>query len=159
MDSETRSNFWRIDFLLNVGSFRGKIEIEDLRSIIVRSVPLDHEAPTRNGIGYHLEWDYALTPDPEIHFLQPYISWTDKIALKPGSHLTLFGEHVPVDYAVIYGNTRNHLRAIAKKSDQRSPQPDKEDEVFFSVTKVVGPGEFLDPAFDQLGKQLFRINS
>lgn len=158
MELESQLNSWRIEFLLNVGSFRGKIEIEDLRSIILRSVPLEMAPTSTNGIGYHLEWDYALTPDPDIHFLHPYISWTDKIALKPGSHLILFGQKVLIEYAIIYGNTRNHLRAIMKRNGKPTKEA-REDEVFFSVNKNVGPGEFLDPAFDRLSQQLFRIEN
>lgn len=152
--------------MLNMRSLRGKLEVDDLRNLF-QIIPTTQE-PTpepQAGVGYRLYWDYAINEYPKIHMVQPYISWSDTIMLKPGSTLTIYGVEVPVNMAVIHGTTLNHLRAIQKRAmksvtnDQaRQAMPD-EDEIMFSVNKKDDLINDSDPVFAHLNRQVFKIVS
>lgn len=149
------NNAWTIEFLVNVASFRGQIEIEELRSYISKKVPLENIPKNlQAGIGYSLEWDYALTPLPKVLSLYPSINWMDQVALSPDSYLFIYGEKVPVNLAVIHGSTTNHLKKFQQKKDQ-----DVEDQIFFSISKKERPGQYIEPVYQELSRHLIPIHS
>lgn len=153
-------NSWYIEFLINTRSLQGKLQVEDLRELISAKIPASHEAFDEKSIGYTLYWDYAIQEEPNVHFLQPYISWTDPIALKPGSFISVYGQKIPISLALIHGNTMNHINGIQRRALEMKkipmPTDTKADQIFFSVSKRDSEGP-ADPVFKRLSQQLIPL--
>ncbi|PIR22696.1 MAG: hypothetical protein COV44_06665 [Deltaproteobacteria bacterium CG11_big_fil_rev_8_21_14_0_20_45_16] len=155
---------WRIEFLLQTQALKGKIDVEDLRSEL-SAIPLRQAVKNASSeVGYDIQWDFAVQQYPDIHFIQPYISWTDRIQLKPGSKIMLYGFDIPISLAVINGSTTNHLRKMAGKQSKdltrviNSPEKKSDHEIFFSVHKV--DQDFPnDASFENLSQELFPVHS
>lgn len=154
-------NKWHIEFLINTRSLQGKLQVEDLRELIAEKIPSSHKNFDEKSIGYELYWDCAIQEEPRVHFLHPYISWTDFIALKPGSYISVYGQKIPISLAVVHGNTMNHISGIQRRALEmkKLPQPEnpQADQVFFSVSKKDSDDYPVDPVFRRLSEQLIPL--
>jgi len=155
---------WRIEFLLQTQALKGKIDVEDLRSEL-NAIPLRQSVKNASSeVGYHIQWDFALQQYPDIHFIQPYISWTDRLHLKPGSKLMLYGFDIPISVAIINGSTTNHLRKIVTKQAKdlkkvvHNNEKKNDHEIFFSVHRL--DQDFAnDASFENLSHELFPVRT
>lgn len=159
---------WSIDFLLNVRSLRGRLDIDQLRQM--KDLLPTQQEPIKNdpsSIGYSLEWDYAAYSDPQIHTATPYISWTDYWILKPGSKLILFGEELPIKLAVLHASTASlYLEAQKKNTTSDLIRIDalatdkslSKNEFFFGFSKRASQSDGLDD-LQKLGETLQPIRA
>lgn len=154
---------WTIEFLLDVGSLRGKVSIEELRQLKDR-LPLK-QAPGENKVGYEIEWDMPLFEEPKLITARPYIQWFDHWLLKPNSKLLILGEEIPVNLASLHGSTMGLYMAAQRKNPHgRLQEIDalatdaslSKNSYYFGFSKQ-GTG-LSDPSLLRLGKPQHPVN-